>query len=482
MRRTLLETKLHNWREKAKARRLVIEYLNGRIKELVISRNLWKAKYKACKAELDALKRAESSAPSPSGLQVKARRYQYPVFVIGLCIWLRQQGNCSLRTCSAMITELLNYLSLDHSLGIEAKGPCASTIQSWEQKMGYFRLHRRPAPGGKWAIIIDESVTIGQSKLLLTLGTDLTQHSFDHPLGAEDVEVLDLAVASSWKGEEIADRIEAIEQSGYPIEYGVSDEGHNLVKAFDISGIARISDCTHALSKAIEKCYKDEETFTQFSRACVAFKRKVILSVWAFLIPPTQKSKARFLNLHALSAWASQTLKRLEKIKNKKEWEPLREKISWIETYKPLIEQLEQVCQTTRKIFEVLKPKGLNAHTAKICRQILEKSQTPQAFKVHVQKYLEDNLEKASPLGKVIACSDIIESTFGKFKHRQPDNPYLGVTVGCLTIPNFGKKAPISMIKQAMEATPIQLIEQWKEENLINPMKNHWSDKWAKIQ
>ena len=348
--------------------------------------------------------------------------------------------------------------------------------------MGHFRLHHQPSPEGNWAIIMDESVTVGQSKLLLTLGVDLSRFSFEHSLTNQDVEVLDLAVARSWKGEDIADRIEALQGKGYQIEYGVSDQGHNLVKAFDISGLRRISDCTHALSKAVEKCYKDEESFTQFSRECVAFKRKIILSAWAFLIPPTQKSKARFLNLHTLSAWASQTLKRFEKIKNRKKWEPVREKIAWIKAYQPLIEQLDQVCQTIRQIFAILKPKGLNTHTATICQKILGKSQTPAAFKDHIHSYLKENLAKASPFTQVIASSDVIESTFGKFKHRQPDNPSLGITIGVLTIPNFGKKASLSLVKKAMESTPIQLIHQWKDENLINPMKNHWSEKWAKIR
>ena len=126
MRRTSTDFKIEKWRDKAKDRRLQNEYQKRRTKELSHIRDLWKEKYKSCRLELLSLNKGLSRAASDR--QVKPQRYHYPIFVIGLSLWFRQQGRCSLRTCSQILSELLIYLSLD--IG----SPCATTIQYWEQK------------------------------------------------------------------------------------------------------------------------------------------------------------------------------------------------------------------------------------------------------------------------------------------------------------------------------------------------------------
>lgn len=467
MRRTQESQKVLNWREKAKSYRLEKERLHRRVKELTHSRDLWKGKYKMKQAELAATNRSDKIARRTRS--ERAQRHHYPVFVMGLCIWFRQQGNCSFRTCSKIISELLLYLNL------EVGSPCASTIQNWEQKMGYYQLHQPYDCSDSWAIIVDESISIGQAKLLLILGVRLSSYRFDRPLSHADVDVLQMAVARSWTGDGIAEQLSLVEQRGCPIAYGISDEGNNISKAFKIKEIPRISDCTHAISKAVEKCYKDQEEFVNFSRAAVKFKQKVVLSCFAFLMPPTQRSKARFLNLHSLSQWAEKSWKIYQQSKKDTEMAPIEQKLQWIEPYQDLIEQLAKVCKTMRKLFAILKTQGLNDNTAQACRKILDKSHTPEKFTKHIRTYLDNNLTKFPANKKLIVCSDVIESIFGKFKNRQAHNPYLGITAGCLSIPNFGKKFPQKEVKNAMESTTITQIQQWKNENIINPMKNQFS-------
>ena len=155
---------------------------------------------------------------------------------------------------------------------------CAATIRKWVVKYGYYCAHcDPPAQQGPWVVFTDESVAIGQQRLLLILGLPLQGWGFEHPVAQQDVGVLHRAVAASWK----ADTIEPILKSlpaKQTIAYCVCDKGNNIMGAVRQRGWRHVYDCSHPWARLLEKLYAQQQDFCRFTKATAALRRKWNLS------------------------------------------------------------------------------------------------------------------------------------------------------------------------------------------------------------
>lgn len=453
-----LETKLLHWKDKAKSRRKELEKKSRRIKELEKSRANWKAKAQGYKNSYEELKaRGQGERLSSSK---KPRGHSYTSELIQICLSLRIVGNCSLRSCIKVLKIIGLYLE------IELKSPSPSSIRNWELKLGYDQIQKVSPSSEQWVIIVDESVLVGRQRMVLVVGIAMSQYAFKKALSFEEVQILSLGLQSSWKGQDIARLLESLPRRGYEISYVVSDGANNLVKAMDICKIPRVEDCTHAFGKLIEKYYKEHEQFEAFSKTTGQFRRQVGLSQHAEFMPPRQRSKGRFLNLTQLSRWAKNVLQIAEQYQANGSNKQTFEKISWILDYKDLVEQMAHHLQLLNDLFAILKQQGLSYKTAKKCRQLLQNSQAPLCFKKGVKAYLKRNLGLLANSTKIICCSDVIESIFGRFKNRLSSNPEIGFTDSCLAIANFGQELNPLEVQQAMENVKMKDLIKWRENNL----------------
>lgn len=456
-------SKLSSWREKAKKKSKEIAAFKKRMKELIFSRDNWKEKYHAKNKENKRLKVIIEQLKKGSDKELKnekkPKHHSYSLQIILLCIWMRQQGNCSLRSCAST----LKIMAL--VLGLDLKFPSRNTIQNWEKKLGYSRIHRQGKAAEKWVIILDESISIGQQKLLLILGVELTKYDFGKALCFEDTTVLYLGIGKSWTGELISKQIKKIKSNGFNIEYGVSDGGTNLIKSLKMSDISLVQDCTHVIGNLLKKQYVSNEEFITFSKQCGVFKRQIMLGKDALLMPPSQRVKGRFLNLQPLSSWAYKMLLLLAQ-KNSKLSKEQQEKLKWLESYRTLILEINEQCKTMNKLFKILKNEGLKKETAEKSKVILEQSKATSFFKDGVRQYLTRNLNILTGNERVICCSDIIESYFGKYKNQLEKTGAKLITDSCLAIANFNQKFKKEEIKKAMEEVKIVDLKNWRQENL----------------
>jgi hypothetical protein len=456
----ILATKITPWKEKAKERRIENEHLKRRIKELELSRDNWKSKYKEEK------QRTNSPAKGKNGRGEKPKHHSYETRVILLFLHLRQQGLCSLRCCSKMM------LTLNLVLNLGMKFPCANTIRNWETKHGLYRLSQAPPKGSEWMIIIDESIGIGKQKLLLILGIELGLYKFGEAPTLNDVRVLDMSISESWKWEKIQARIESLKSRGFNIKYAVSDGGASVVKSLEMSGIPRIADCTHVFGNFLKNRYKDSELFKGYSRACASLSKRALIGTDACMIPPSQRIKGKYLNLWPLANWGWQMLELLKK--EKSGLTPgQREKLTWLKEYEPLVTEMRELCQTINELFSILKKEGLCLDTKIKCERVLDNSEIPNEIKVGILAYLE---KYTQALQRFICSSDIIESTFGKYKRTLDSSTKKQINDTCLSIANYDENFSLEELKMAIEKIKIVDLTKWKEENNLTNLAEQKKD------
>lgn len=453
-----ISTKLNPWKEKAKQRGKKVHYLNRcvkdlreRIKVLKSDNRRLKIANKILQKELEELKRLKATPVA---------NHSYSAETMQICVQLRTQGGCSYRSCIKVLNILVILLNLELEI------PHFSSIRNWEMKLGYHELQETIDTNDKWMLIIDESISIGSQKMLLLLGVNLSTYQFGKALNLKDIQVLDIRLSKSWKAPDIEKVVNSVKQRGFNFAYCCCDNGNNLRKLLDTIGLVHIEDCGHALGNWLKNRYKKEEIFLNFCTESTNTKRSLILSKYAEYVPPKHRTKGKFLNLSAIAIWAKKMLLLAHQYQQEETNKEAFEKIKWILKYEDFILKLNEEQALINQVNKLLKNTGLGKETIRAIRQIINRSSVENGLKKYLLDYLERNQMKLPNLEKIICSSDIIESTFGKFKYNTSKSPSGAITEGCLSVANYGKNFEIDEIKNAMEETRIVDIKKWREENL----------------
>lgn len=373
--------------------------------------------------------------------------------------------------------------------GALGKIPTHQSVFNWLMKAGiveYFDACGK-LRGKEYAIVIDESITVGSQKLLLILGIP-AQHKGDKALSHKDAVVLAMAVSPSWKAGDIEREIARIKSRiGYAPEYVVSDNGRSLCKGVELLGLSHHKDISHSMGILLEAEYKDRADFKQLTDIMGKKKLSLHLTGSAFLLPPNQRAISRFMNFSWWVEWAYYLKKHFDRLHAKD-----KVRFSFILEYQSLIDELHTVMDCINFVSARLKRGGLSEFWADTCsfyvKKTLVESDTvsfdgAKRIGVGIMKYIER--EKALLKSREDChniSSDIIESTFGVYKYIQSYNKLNGVTSLILTIPLlciFQKKEDrkLSPVKEKLEAARMADLKDWKQMTLLD----NWAQKRVEI-
>jgi hypothetical protein len=433
-----------NWKNKAILRRKEIERLNKRNKELIISRNGWKEKYKNQQKDFGVSSVSTSNLEKRKG--GKAYGHQYNLRLIILVVELYKYGGMSLRSCRHSLSCIFVCLGLDSRI------PSHNSIRNWICKCGIHRVNNCTSSREDHMIIVDESITFGSEKMLLILGIPPSKMSKEKSLSHSDMSVLYVGASKEWKGEDIKAEIEKIRKHK-KIRYVVSDEGSNLRKAYKLLNLSHIEDCTHIMANYLKRIYGNDADFETFRKLIGKLRRDWNLSkTKSKYMPPTMRGKMRFANIFPCISWAKKTLDG---------WDDLSEEVqgslSFLKEKTDFISSLIEVEIIFKLVCKKLKNKGFGKiQKQEILKELsgMEVREKSSVFIKNCKSYL-DNLTIKSELLKedhLLCSSDIIESYFGKFKFKVNPNSRSGLTEFIFTVATFGQSFSEQEAKQAMES------------------------------
>ena len=410
------EDSVKNWKDKAISRRKENDYRKQREKELIESRDRWKAKYQAEKlAHKSTLLNGK-----------KAKGHHYSLLIVVLMMELYKYGSMSLRSCRHTIACL--YLCL----GLKGKVPCHNSIRNWICKCGISRVKNTSLQNDNYVIYVDESISFGSEKILLILGVNTNEIPKNRSLCHSDMEVLNVEIGQEWKGDQVAESLKNA-TANKTVEYVVSDEGNNLKKAYKVLNYMHIEDCTHIFANDLKRLYKTDEDFILFSKLIGKLRQKWNLSkANSQYMPPSMRGKLRFANIFPSVNWAKKMLQNWENL-------PLnvQEEVLFLRENEDFITGLIQVEKIFKTVCKKLKNHGFGQSQKKELMDNLVEIQTKtwdglQAkaiiFMENVKAYLENLDTKSKALNEdfLLCSSDIIESYFGKFKAKINPNSRSG--------------------------------------------------------
>lgn len=348
--------------------------------------------------------------------------------------------------------------------------PSFSTAMLWVKKLGYSQLHVPKEKANDWVTVVDESIGIGQEKVLVVLGIRRSKIDFTRPLKLGDMVPVLVKSRESWKGNDVAHELEGVKKQLGTVIYAVTDAGSTLKCGLKKADIPHVYDITHAIAIALEKLYKKDVYFKEYTAEAGQMRYKLCCSKNAHLIPPNQRSKSRFLNIDILSKWGIKVLRALGRNEITAEE---RDQLQWVQEKGAFIVEMDILISVVEEISILLKNNGLNRATKTKCISILRKCKSGKLklFRQFILDYLEENMKVKSKRSEtILCCSDIIETTFGKYKNELGKNPMSGITDLVLIIPAFTSTLSADGVNAAIDSCSVKDIEEWKRNNLCNSL------------
>lgn len=351
-------------------------------------------------------------------------------------------------------------------LDLELGQPCYVTILIWTKKVGFFSMLPPIEKSNDWVLIIDESIAIGHERLLVIYGIRTSHISYNRALTYNDLKPFFIKSSNTWTAEIIKKEIEILIQKWGDVKYIVADGGNGICKSIRLLGIVHVYDVTHKMAWLLKNMYSKDEAFIKYTKEMSQMRFKGVCSDISHIIPQKQRVDSRFMNLDILSDWG---LKALNCLKTSTMGSKIHESLSWVPEFKELINELDIINTTISEIKALLKIKGLSTKTINMVTKIFNRktlNSRLQYFKENLLNYLKETLMKLPYEKQLLCTSDIIESSFGKYKNYMSQNSMAGITDLSLCLATFTNRLDATELKSGLERTKMSDLKKWSNDNI----------------
>ena len=353
------------------------------------------------------------------------------------------------------------------------------TGRLWLLRLGYYKLTCPKAQAEDWVWIVDHTVQLGVEKCLVILGLRLS--AFPAPgtcLRHEDVEPIALFPVRQSNGAVVYQQLEeSSKKTGVPREI-IGDQGSDLQ-----AGIAQfcqahaetcyIYDIKHKTATVLKHELQADPQWQEFTHAAAQTKPKVQQTALAFLAPPNQRTKARYMNVESLIRWASKTLDWLDtpppQGKRAIDQERLEETLGWIRGFREPLMVWAELLHIIEATESFVRTQGLSRGAHRALQAIL----TPLAHRERTKKvshhllaFVAEQSLQAKHHERLLGSSEVIESVFGKFKRLEQDQAKGGFTGLLLGLGALVAMTTREIVQKALETVSTKEVLDWCKQKL----------------
>jgi len=300
----------------------------------------------------------------------------------------------------------------------------------------------------------------------------------DRPLCYNDLEPIDLIPVKKSNGEVVYEQLESIiNKIGVPLEI-LSDAGSDIKTGVDEFCAKHPESCgmydiKHKTASLLKRELSKDEQWDSFTTVCSQTKCKLQQTQLAFIAPPNQRSKSRYMNLEILVKWGIRALKFIENERanpsGKFDLEKIESTLGWVVDYKGFINELAQLLELVGKVESKVRREGLSRELyINLEKELkgIESSDRNERLKLALLEFVYNECQKVKPGERLLGSSEIIESLFGKQKSLEGEQSKSGFTGLVLCIATYTSKLTQEEIKAAMEMVPTKKVKQWILEKL----------------
>lgn len=357
--------------------------------------------------------------------------------------------------------------------------PHPTTGRWWLLRLGYYKLHCHKTPADDRVWLVDHFVQIGKERCLAVAAVRLANLP---PAGAclelKDLEPLAMLPVAASNGEIVHRQLESLAaEVGVPRGI-LGDQGGDLVngvKRFCVQhpATARLSDMPHKAACLMKHRLEKDCRWVSFCTQVGQTKFQTGQTELAFLVPPKQRSKARYMNLPPLLKWARRSLQvvdqRPPQVLEHCSTERLTEKFGWLREYRDDVSRWSRWETLAEVAVDLVRREGYSASTAaRLPAQLspLVVSEADAMLRDELVQFVCGQSKAAAAGERLPGSTEVLESSFGKLKGLEGDHHSAGFTGMLLAWAALCGDTTAEVIRQALTATPVKLVQQWITKHL----------------
>jgi hypothetical protein len=393
--------------------------------------------------------------------------------MMGLFIALVLSAAVSLRGASRVLELWSAVFELPEA------APAWYTGRLWLLRVGYYKLTRPKAQATDWVWIIDHTIQLGVQKCLVILGVRLS--ALPAPgtcLRHEDVEPVALYPVQTSTGEVVYQQLTAaVAHTGVPREI-LSDGGGDLQAGIAQFQLAHpetqaIYDIKHQTALVLKHELAEEAVWKAFTQQAAQTKQRVQQTPLAFLAPPAQRRKARYMNVDILIRWGTKVLAYLTQPRQPGAEPVTAEELTaaygWLQDFRDPLRDWGELLQIVETTEQWVRSQGLFrgcAHALAPQVTALVRTARGQRVAQHLLAFVATEAAKAAPRERLLGSSEVIESVFGKLKRLEQHQAQSGFTGLVLAVGALVAKTTHEVIEKALATVPTRQVRQWCQQHL----------------
>jgi hypothetical protein len=368
---------------------------------------------------------------------------------------------------------------LSRAMGWGLPIPHWTTGRLWLLRLGHAALTADLDRADDWAWLIDHSVQIGPEKCLVILGIRLR----DLPapgqcLRQADVRLIALVPRTSWTRAEVDDQLErACARTGVP-RVIVNDRGVDLsggVAFFRARhrSTVEISDAKHQAACLLKRRLRKNPRWLEFQRRVGQTRCAIQQTELAFLVPPSPKPKARFMNLAPTLRWAENVLAVLRQpppvVQAQVTPERLAEKLGWVQDFAPDLAEWSEWQGLCNRAVAFVERQGIFRGAARQVRAELRPHRVHPSSKClagELAGFVAQQAKRTRLGERVPGSTEVLESCFGRFKQLEKQHAQGGFTSLILGFGALLADTTAAAVRETMRRSKTKAILDWCKKHL----------------
>jgi len=380
-------------------------------------------------------------------------------------------NGASLR-CAAGALELLNPPTSP-----KENSPVWSTGRLWLLRVGLAALLRPKVIAEDWVWMVDHSIQIGQCKCLVILGIRLTDFTIGRPLCHQDMELIDLVPMKNATKQTVAVCLEdAVSKTGVPRAI-LSDHGadlHGATETFrrEHPQTDEFYDIKHKAACLLKARLEKDPRWKQFATLSGQTKFATQQTQLACLVPPSQRTKARFMNLGELVKWGRQTLALLDDPSPLRalglSLEQVHSKLSWLREFREALAEWSAYQDVIEGALDFVRCRGFyrGAGEDLATAAPIPSGDAANELRQQLIAFVTAESSKAR-IGEVLpGTTEVLESCFGKLKALEDGQSKSGFTGLVLSLGAMVSTRTAETIHDALERCRVRDVLKWCAEKL----------------
>jgi len=403
-------------------------------------------------------------------------QHTYGARMISLCIQLAKK--VGLRASMEALKIVWDWLSIDAAI------PCWTSVRTWLCRMGVDGINHSLKAYDDWIWIADHSNQIGQEKVLIILGVRACNlPPPGQTLRHQDVHTLAVVPGTQWKRENVARQYQILASKiGMPkmllTDGAVELRDSAQVLEKDGKQPILVRDMKHFAANALERMIGNTESFKKYISLLGSTRSSIQQTELSHFTPPSQKPKARFMNLAETLRWGEMVLWQLDhpdsKARQGIDVERMNVKLGWLRGYRREIAQWRRIESVISNSLGFINTQGLYRGASGDLRLHLDTlrqkrgddcEQSKQMSETLIEFVLESEVQ-LMPRERGWLSTEILESAFGLYKALEGQHSKGGFTSLLASFGALLQPCSPEEVRDSFRRTSVKDVKHWVSTNL----------------